>query len=326
MSWKKSMGYADYLLFTSHTFTGPGLFALLSFSRISNEGSVYAVGIIAACFALGMLLAVKYPPYTLESRSLFFHLVNISFCLVVTIAVLLNVAGQIYPERGRELALIPTYVLLCSSRLCPSEISYTVHGTATLLCLVLTVLLSQSERHARPESTGSFEWLTLLDLVLANFYAATQAFSGVFYSAKDWERPKWLWDMDPNGKWVLNTQWEARLGAGVSQAIFFSVIFLSRDAAVYHFLVPKASPVFPSALVLYGSLLLFGSMLLASSWFACLRDVMGSLGRTAPSGHKVVRLQHVLYVLVIAGAYIYPLQMVELRVILVGMLLLINAL
>jgi hypothetical protein len=53
---------------------------------------------------------------------------------------------------------------------------------------------------------------------------------------------------------------------------------------------------------------------------------MGSLGRTAPSGHKVVRLQHVLYVLVIAGAYIYPLQMVELRVILVGMLLLINAL
>lgn len=316
------MGWTDYLLFVSHTLTGPGLFALLAFSRVSHENT-YVLAITAVSFLLGVLLSVKYPPCYLENRSLFLFLINNSFNLVVTIAVLLNVASQIYPEKGREIALVPVYVLLCSSRLCPTEVSYAVQGVATLLFVVLMVVFVHSERHARPETGVSTEFITILDCLLTQAYAATQGYSGVFYSANDWNRPKWLWNMNSRGSWVLNTQWEARVAAAITQAVSFSLILLSQHAAVFHFLVPRSTPVFNYTLHAYGCILLFACMLLASSWFACLRDAMKD---SANSGRAVVRLQHVLYALVIAGAYIFPLQMVELRVILVGVLLIMNAL
>jgi hypothetical protein len=90
---------------------------------------------------------------------------------------------------------------------------------------------------------------------------------------------------------------------------------------VYHFLVPKSEPVQHYALVSYGSLLIFGCMLLGSSWFYCLRDLSMDVAGRNISEKRVVRLQHVLHALVVAGAYIFPLQLIELRLVLVSVLL-----
>jgi len=202
--------------------------------------------------------------------------------------------------------------------------TYVVQGSVTIFFVFVMYFFVYSDRHARAEPGESVDLLTFLDVILSQIYASTQQYSGVFYTSREWDRPKWVWDAS-DSKWYLNSVWAPFFSAGISRFIFFSVIFLSKHAVVYHFFVPKSDLVEHSALICYGSLLIFGCMLLGSSWFSCLRDLIVDVpGRPSSVGKRVVRLQHVLYALVVAGAYIFPLQMVELRIGLVSILLLIN--
>ena len=331
------MSVFDYLMYISHTLTGPGLFALLSMSRVSHESS-YLLAVIGVSYIIGSALSYFKPVnYELWDRqpgrqrkfsSLFVYIINNSFNLIITIAVLLNVASQIFPDKGRELALIPVYVLLCCSRLCPSETTYAVQGIATVLFALDTFLFTHSSKHARAQTDESIQssspqFLAIFDVFLTHVYACTQLHSGVFYASREWERPKWVWNA-AQAKWYLNSQWAPLLLANLSRCIFLALVLVSKEAVIYHFLVSKSEGVNHYALVGYGGLLLLGCMLLGSSWFLCLKDLGEDILGKNISGKKTVRLQHILYVIIVAGAYIFPLQMVELRLGLTAILLMIN--
>jgi hypothetical protein len=323
----------DYLMYLSHTLTGPGLFALLAFSRVSHENT-YLISVIAVSFLLSFSIAFVFPtqdswtgfPNRIPRRlTLFAYILNNTFNLIVTIAVLLNVVSQIYPEQGREIALIPVYILLCCSRLCPSEIAYAVQGSLTVVFVLAMYFFMHSEKHARPGGESALDWITVLDVALTQIYASLQQRTGTFYTSREWQRPKWIWDPSKLS-WYLNRSWVSLAVASLSRCVFYCILLVTRHAVVFHFLVPRSDPVQHYALVCYGSFLIFGCMLLGSSWFYCLRDLSVDVAGRNLSEKRVVRLQHVLYALVVAGAYIYPLQLLELRLALVSALLALSML
>jgi hypothetical protein len=114
-----------------------------------------------------------------------------------------------------------------------------------------------------------------------------------------------------------------RAGAVMSKALLL-VLIGSQQNTVYHFMYerPNAVPnTVPTALfLLYGTLLLFGCMQTASVWFDQLRQILGSHAKW----RLVVRIQHIICALIVAAAWIYPLQLHSLRVMILLILLALN--
>ena len=94
------------------------------------------------------------------------------------------------------------------------------------------------------------------------------------------------------------------------------LLALSGRAALYQFAFPRPTPVPSHALVIYGALLLLASLQTAAAWFERLRRVL-----TKASARVLVRIQHIVYALVLAAAWVFPLQLHVLRSILVAFLL-----
>jgi hypothetical protein len=99
---------------------------------------------IGALLAVGGLVLFRAP-----SPSAWVSLCNATFSLVVTLSLVLNLLSQLCPPSGKELSLIPAYVLLCIPRMSPS-------GRALMVqcCLTLLLLCIFCAPHVKAHSPG----------------------------------------------------------------------------------------------------------------------------------------------------------------------------
>ena len=319
----------DFLVHLSVTLTSPGLIALLSFSRHPPDsmGLLPAV-IVSTCLAVAVFFLLHNPA---KRKALpLVCLANLTFGLIITMSVFLNIMAQLCPPQGRELALIPLYVLICASRIGPSMMAYAVQGAISLALAVVFVVV-KADKSARPggEETSdpeigeSLDALHVFEILTCTFYACTPQLTGVF----DWLRvstgPEWVWVESKNG-WFLHTGIGIGAAATVARGLLLIFLFTSGDSVVYNFLYPKAGPVPHYCMVLYSILLAFASMQMAACWFNALRNCIEDITGSAYTASKLVRMQHILFALLVASAWIYPLQLTSLRVIAVVILLTLN--
>jgi uncharacterized protein YacL len=110
------------------------------------------------------------------------------------------------------------------------------------------------------------------------------------------------------------------MGGIVIKALLLVLLGTARNTSLYHFMYERANTVPVELFVGYGILLLFACMQAASVWFGKLKDV---LGRKA-QWRLIVRIQHIIYALIVAAAWAYPLQLHGLRVLLLLLLLALN--
>ena len=305
----------------------PGLSALLSFSRFSpNTLGLLPAVISSVCLSLAIFLVFR------DNRRKALPLVclaNTTFGLVVTAAVLLNIIAQLCPPQGKELALIPVYVLICVARMGPSMIAYALQGTFSL-ALAVAFLFTTTNRSARPGNSDKpepgeiIDFFNLIEILACTLYACTPQLTGIF----DWIRvgngEEWVWVESKNG-WYLRTGRGIGAAATVARGVILIFLFLSSNSVIYNFFYPpKAVPVSSFYMVIYGILLAFSCMQMAACWFNALQKCVEELARSSYIASKLVRIQHILYALLVASAWIYPLQLASLRVGIVIVLLVLN--
>ena len=123
--------------------TGFGLSTLLEFSRTSPEMDHFhliCLGVLFLVCVLSFYSNSTHPPWV--------SLCNATFSLVITLSLALNLLSQLCPPNGKELSLIPAYVLLCIPRMSPSGRAIVVQVGLTLL-LVCVFLSLPTSRHVR---------------------------------------------------------------------------------------------------------------------------------------------------------------------------------
>ena len=96
--------------------TGFGLSTLLEFSRTSPEMHHILPICLGILLAVGGLVAVRPP-----TPPAWVSLCNTTFSLIITLSLVLNLLSQLCPPSGKELSLLPAYILLCIPRMSPSR-------------------------------------------------------------------------------------------------------------------------------------------------------------------------------------------------------------
>ena len=276
--------------------TGFGLSTLLEFSRTSPEMHHFLL-ICAGILLVACLLAVFHP----LRPPAWVSMCNATFSLVVTLSLVLNLLSQLCPPSGKELALIPAYVLLCIPRVSPSGRALVVQCGLTLLLLCVFVALPTS-RHVRPEGDAGVGLSLAVSLGAGS---VLQTFGSV------------------DSTWECNQRDKSKLWAvaGVlSKGLPLVLLGSIRNTSLYHFMFERPNTVPVELFAGYGVLLLFACMQAASVWFGLLKEI---LGRQA-QWRLIVRIQHIIYALIVAAAWVYPLQLHGLRVLLLVVLLALN--
>jgi hypothetical protein len=279
----------------SDLLTGFGLSTLLEFSRTSPEMQ-YLLPICAGILlAAGVLVAVSpiHPPAWVS-------LCNATFSLIITLSLVLNLLSQLCPPSGKELSLIPAYVLLCIPQMSPSRAALVLQCCLTLFLLAAFMALPTS-RHVRPEGDVG------VGLSLAVSVAA-----GSLLQTFKYNEPLTGWAQE----WAKG--WRA-LGVLI-KGLLLLLLGSVRNTSLYHFMFERPNTVPVELFTGYGILLLFACMQAASVWFGLLKEI---LGRQA-QWRLVVRIQHIIYALIVAAAWVYPLQLHGLRVMLLVVLLALN--
>ena len=318
---------SEFLIYMSSLLTFPGLSALLSFSRYSSDtlGLLPAV-ISSVCISLAIFILLHD---RFRKALPLVCLANTTFGLVLTMAVLLNIVAQLCPPQGKELALIPVYVLICVARTGPSVLAYSLQGLFSL-ALAVAFMFSTTNRPARPESSDKpepgevIDFFNVLEIFTCTLYACTPQLTGIF----DWLRvgsgPDWVWIESKNG-WYLRTGLGVGAAAAVARGVVLISLFLFSNSVIYNFFYPpKSVPVSSIYMILYGILLAFSSMQMAACWFNALQKCVEEITRSTHVAPKLVRMQHILYALLVASAWIFPLQLASLRVGAVVVLLVLN--
>lgn len=284
----------------SDLLTGFGLSTLLEFSRTSPEMQ-YLLPICAGILlAAGVLVAVHpiRPPAWVS-------LCNATFSLIITLSLVLNLLSQLCPPSGKELSLIPAYVLLCIPQMSPSRAALVLQCCLTLFLLVAFMALPTS-RHVRPEGD-----------VGVGLSLAVSVGAGSLLQTFKYNEPLTGWAQGWAKGWVAKG-WGA---LGVLIKGFLLLLLGSvRNTSLYHFMFERPNTVPVELFTGYGILLLFACMQAASVWFGLLKEI---LGRQA-QWRLVVRIQHIIYALIVAAAWVYPLQLHVLRVMLLVVLLALN--
>ena len=91
------------------------------------------------------------------------------------------------------------------------------------------------------------------------------------------------------------------------------------NTSLYHFMFERPNTVPHELFVGYGILLVFACMQTAARWFGQLRQILNRATCRA-----VIRMQHIIYALVVGAAWAFPLQLGMLRVIIVTALVSVN--
>lgn len=276
--------------------TGFGLSALLEFSRTSPGMTHFTPICAGILLAVCVLIAVHpiHPPAWVS-------MCNATFSLVITLSLVLNLLSQLCPPSGKELSLIPAYVLLCVPRMSPSGRALVVQCGLTVFLVCVFVALPTS-RHVRPDGDVGVG-LSLAVSVGAG--SLLQTFDNVSnFHGNLYHKP---------------SRWWGVLGV-VSKGTLLVFLGGVRNTSLYHFMYDRPNTVPEELFAGYGVLLLFACMQAASVWFGLLKEM---LGRHA-QWRLVVRIQHILYALIVAAAWVYPLQLHGLRVLLLVVLLVLN--
>lgn len=311
----------------SDILTGFGLSALLEFSRCSPDMQYFTAICLAVVLAAGagaLIFPVVFPvnravnpvnpanpvnlvnpanPANYSKPPAWLCLCNTTYSLIVTLALSLNLLSQLCPPSGRDLCLIPVYVLLCVPRIPPSDRALLLQAGFGVLLLGVFASLPTS-RPARPSGDVG-DGLALAVSVLAGVCLNTFGFRGEALE---------LGLVQPDRRW--------QAAAMVCKGLLLVLLGSLSDTPLYHFMYEKKNPVPVHLFVCYGILLLFAGMQTASVWFMQLKEM---LGRQA-QWRLVVRIQHIIYALIVAAAWLFPLQMHTLRVLLLSVLLGLNAL
>ena len=277
--------------------TGFGLGALLEFSRTS-PGMQY---FLAIC--LGVALAAGVLEYLLPSRNVspWLSLCNATFSMVVTLSLTLNLLAQLCPPNGKELCLIPAYVMLCVPRMNPSSRALVLQAGAAFLLLLVFMALPTS-RGVRPDGDVGSGWMLALSM-LTGVSLQTHGFRS---EALD------LYLVHPGRLWPT--------GSVFCKGVLLTVIGMVSNTSLYHFMFERTNTVPVELFLAYGVLLLFACMQAASVWFAMLKEVLGRQAKW----RLVVRIQHVIHALIVAAAWAFPLQLHSLRVLIMGVLFCLN--
>jgi hypothetical protein len=278
--------------------TGFGLSTLLEFSRTSPELHNFipiSVGAVLAAGAVALWHPFRVPAWV--------SLCNSTFSLVITLSLALNLFSQLCPPNGKELSLIPVYVILCVPRMSPSGYALAVQCglTVFLICVFLILPISS---HVRPEGdvgTG----VSLAVSVTAG--SLLQTFS---------LHPDEYMIFHPN---FQQSRWWCVLGV-VGKGTLLVVMGAVSNTSLYHFMYDRFSTVPNELFIGYGILVLFACVQAAAVWFGNLKEVMG---RHA-NWRLVVRIQHIINALIVAAAWVYPLQLHALRVLLLAFVIILN--
>jgi hypothetical protein len=126
--------------------TGFGLSILLELSRTSPDMDYFLPIYLSSIVVAGILVNYCHPPP-------FVILCNATFSLILTISVVLNLFAQLLPN-GKELSLIPVFVLLCIPRMRPSGNALIVQMVLSLI-MVVVFLFSPSKREGSEGNTLS---------------------------------------------------------------------------------------------------------------------------------------------------------------------------
>ena len=277
--------------------SGFGLCALLEFSRTSPGMHYFLAICIGVVLALGVLqffLPYKRVPAWLA-------LCNTTYSLVVTLSLSLNLLAQLCPPSGRELSLLPAYALLCVPRAPPSCRALAMQAGETLLLVGAFLMLPTSD-HVRPSGDVGGGVSLAVSLAAA---AGLQTF--------EW-RDDYLFCQGRDGTWMA--------GGVVAKGLLLVLLGTLMDTSLYHFMHDRPSNVPKELFVAYGTLLLYACMQTASAWFGQLREALGSQAKW----RLVVRIQHIIYALLVAAAWAYPLQLHALRLMLLAGLVGVNVL
>ena len=276
---------------------GFGLCALLEFSRTSPEMH----HLLAVCLGVLLALGVSYylvGPY--KRVPAWLALCNTTYSLVLTLSLSLNLLAQLCPPSGRDLALLPVYALLCVPRIQPSCKALLMQAGETLLLVGAFVMLPTS-RHVRPSGDVGGGLTLALSLAAA---AGLQTF--------EW-RDDYLFCQGRDSRWMA--------ASVVCKGLILVLLGTLKDTSLYHFMHDRPSNVPKELLVAYGTLLLYACMQTASVWFGQLKEALGSQAKW----RLVVRIQHIIYALLVAAAWAYPLQLHALRLLVLSGLLGLNA-
>lgn len=275
--------------------TGFGLSALLEFSKTSTEMKNFhmiCIVSVAAAAAIAASFPIHVPAWV--------SLCNATVSLLLTLALALNLFSQLCPPNGKELSLLPAYVMLCVPRMSPSGHAIVVQCGLSLLIICVFLALPTS-RQVRPEGdigTG----LSLAVSVMSG--SLLQTFS---------LKPDECGFMHQRSRW-----WDA---TGVLiKGVILVILGSFKDTSLYHFMFDRTSNMPVELFVGYGILVLFSSMQAAAVWFGSLKEV---LGRQA-QWRLIVRIQHIINALILAAAWVFPLQLHMLRVMLLSVILALN--
>ena len=112
--------------------------------------------------------------------------------------------------------------------------------------------------------------------------------------------------------------WPIQWGGAIARAIILFAIGTSKSSFLTHLISPQHTSGYPPPpavpkwiVVCFCILLLFSSMQMAALWFKSLQLVVWDVTKSAYTTKKVVRLQHILFALLVASAWAFPLQQKE---------------
>ena len=275
--------------------SGFGLASLLEFSRISPDMQFFLTICLGMVLALGVAAFIYTPCQKIPA---WVALCNTTYSLILTLSLSLNLLSQLCPPSGKDLSLIPVYALLCVPRMPPSGRALALQAGAAVLLLGAFLVLPTS-RHVRPSGdVGSG-----LALAVSMLAGCLQTF---------------VVQDEPLDRFLDDRWWRA--GSIICKGLLLTLLGTATNTSLYHFMYDQPNTVPKELFVAYGVLLLFASMQTTSMWFGQLKQVLGNQAKW----RLVVRIQHIVYALIVASAWIYPLQLHALRIFIVIVLLLLN--
>ena len=281
---------------------GFGLATLLEFSHVSPDFK------FAVAICLGLLIGIGLLTLLIPCQKLptWVAICNTTFSLVITLALSLNLLSQLCPPNGKNLSLIPVYALLCIPRVPPSGKALLLLAGASLL-LAATFLMLPTSRSVRPTGDVGSGWLLAVSFLAGS---ALQTFGA--HSTLESCLMEGQFDERDRRRW--------RAVAVVCKGLVLTLLGTASNTSLYHFMYERPNTVPFELFLLYGTLLLFACMQTASVWFGQLRELLG----TQAKWRLVVRIQHIIYALIVAAAWVYPLQLHALRVLILVVLLGLN--
>ena len=296
------------LLQLGDAIAGSGLFVVLALcsSKLNNLVSL-------GCVVFGLVVALAVRTST---SPILFRALNLLFNLVVSLSVCLNLFANLCSPEGKELALIPVYILLCVSRPGLTPLS----GYVLALMSMVFVLVFLGVVSADPSVVESKLAVSLTSSD-DPFLAGASIFIVTVYGGLSHMLPGYASDDDTPLSFVLTVV------GGVCRLAVFAAVGLSKSALLSLFLaMPRPHSLHPRPpnylAAYYGVCLLIACMHMASVWFEELKGLTCLLSGRAYTARRLVRLQHIVNAGLVGAAWGFPLHLSELRVILAGCLLL----